>query len=286
MTADRLLAVAVLSLCGVVSFAPYSRGAAREAADFAFFDATLYSGKPDLAVAGLRPLRVVYERELLGGKGRLQEAVGADGVIRRILSSPGTTDIVCLDIERWIRGLGSDDRRPEDRYLEVLRRFRAVDDRRRYGFYGLLPIRDYWRAVASPDSDDFQAWRRENEDFSRLGEAVDVVFPSLYTFYRDPDGWRRYAKAQIEMARTYGKPVYAFLWPVFHDSNRRLGGRYIGDAYWRMELETVHALADGLVIWGGWGKDGRRPWDPEAAWWRVTRAFIDEVSRTRGRSAR
>ena len=84
------------------------------------------------------------------------------------------------------------------------------------------------------------------------------------------------ALAQLNAARAYGKPVYAFLWPRFHDSNRLLGGRYIGDDYWRMELDTARRYADGIVLWGGWDEGRPAQWDENAPWWRVTKGFLQE----------
>ncbi len=265
--------IAALIAAIVITDVPAKEPASGKSVDFQFFDATLFSDKPDLSVYGIRPLRVVYEQEILG-RGSPPDRLPDTEAIRRALSRTGPTTIVCLDIERSFGKNKARISEVEGYYLEIIRRFRVIDSGRQFGLYGIPPVRDYWRALEGPGSDGFRAWRRENSAFTRLGAAVDIVFPSLYTFYRDSDGWRRYAKAQIDMARLYGKPVYVFLWPVYHGSNRHLGGRYIGDAYWRMELETAYRLADGLVIWGGWGEHGRMAWDPDAAWWRVAREFI------------
>ena len=53
---------------------------------------------------------------------------------------------------------------------------------------------------------------QENDQLRPLAGAVDILFPSLYTFYTDQGGWVRYAYAQIAEARrnANGKPVYVF----------------------------------------------------------------------------
>jgi hypothetical protein len=37
-----------------------------------------------------------------------------------------------------------------------------------------------------------------------------------------------------------------------------------------MELELCRRLADGVVIWNS----EKKPWDPDAAWWMETVAFV------------
>jgi hypothetical protein len=71
-------------------------------------------------------------------------------------------------------------------------------------------------------------------------------------------------------ARRYGKPVYPFLWPTYHNSNKKLTGQLVPGDYWRMELELVHQYADGVVLWGGY----KEKWDENAAWWRETQAWL------------
>ena len=104
-----------------------------------------------------------------------------------------------------------------------------------------------------------QSWKDRNKFFASLANHVDVVFPSLYTFYNDQAGWEQYATANIAEARKYNKPVYAFIWPQYHGSNATIGGQHIAGDYWRKQLETVYQYADGVVIWAGWG--WQNDWD-------------------------
>jgi len=99
---------------------------------------------------------------------------------------------------------------------------------------------------------------------------ADVVFPSLYTFYDNQAAWDIYAKGMIEEARRYNKPVYVFLWPEFHVSNILLRGTNIPAKFWRHQLEFCSALADGIVIWGGW----KEKWNETADWWVETKLFM------------
>lgn len=246
------------------------------------FDATLFSGKPDLSSYGLRPLPVIYQGELWKGAKDLHR-VPDDATIRAAVAQiAADATVICIDIEHWpLNGDGDEVARNLEKYTEVIRRFRATGKNYRLGYYGVLPVVDYWRAINDPASSSFKQWQSENEAIAPLAAEVDVLFPSLYTFYTDQEGWRRMAISQIKAAKSYGKPVYVFLWPQFHDSNLLLGGRYIGDDYWRMELETVRRYADGIVIWGGWGDGKPAKWDNEAPWWKVTKSFLKRQNQAR-----
>ena len=123
----------------------------------------------------------------------------------------------------------------------------------------------------------YSTWQAENDRLAPLAKDVDAFFPSLYTFYADRNGWVRYATAQINEARRYGggKPVFVFLAPQYHESNKILGGRFIEPKYWKLQLETASQQADGIVIWGGW-KNGPAEWDEAAPWWKATKEFLRE----------
>jgi hypothetical protein len=165
-----------------------------------------------------------------------------------------------------------------NKYLTLLSRVRQVGFQGPIGYYGVAPIRDYWRATALPDSQPYRAWQSENDQLQPLADAVDVLFPSIYTFYDDQDGWTRYAIANLSEARRLarGKPVYAFLWPQFHESNKTLGGKLIPGKFWASQLQTVAQYADGVVIWGGW----KVMWDEQADWWQATRQFLQSRRQT------
>jgi len=141
----------------------------------------------------------------------------------------------------------------------------------RIGYYGVLPIRDYWVPNRYTKADaDYAAWQAGNRALRKLADHTDVIFPSLYTFYDDPKGWEKYAVANMEEARIYHKPVYPFLWPEYHDSNKSLSGKELPPDLWRRELEISRQYADGIVVWGGYKKD----WREDALWWQETKRFM------------
>jgi hypothetical protein len=152
---------------------------------------------------------------------------------------------------------------------------RKRQPRLRLGMYSLMPMRDYWTPVAFPEKRP--AWESANAFLAPLARAVDFICPSLYTFYDRAHEWGVYAKANIHQARQYGKPVWPFLWMNYHGSNQHLADQFIPADYWRMQLRLCRRIADGIVIWGGWGMAANAPraWDDSAPWWQATKDFAE-----------
>lgn len=248
---------------------------------FRIFDATLYRNKPDLSPHGIEPITVHYG-EMWKSPQRYHE-LPEENTIRELARKPpvGPSPVV-LDVEQWRLRMAPDDEIAESkRKLKALvRMFKLHAPTRQFGFYSLLPLRDYWRAINGPNTPGYREWQRENDGVKVLEPEVDVLFPSLYTFYENQASWRLYAIAQIcEARRISSKPVYAFIWPEYHDSNERLSGTYLPPEYWRMQLEVLRPLADGVVIWGGYDGKNRRPkdWNDRAAWWGQTKEFAKSI---------
>ncbi len=146
------------------------------------------------------------------------------------------------------------------------------------GYFGILPQREYWSFIQPTKMhENLDKLQQRNKKFRALAEHVDVLFPSLYTFYDKPEEWKIYAKGMFEEARQYNKPTYAFIWPIYHSSNATLGDQFIAGAFWRLQLETIYKLGfDGVVIWGG----DKKQWNVSALdtdpsnWWYQTLSFM------------
>ena len=178
-----------------------------------------------------------------------------------------------IDIEHWpLRRSQDEAMQSVANYLTVLQLFKRDAASVQVGYYGLPPIRDYWRAIRGPNDSRYQGWQAENDRLRPIAEQADVMFPSIYTFYPDPDGWLRYAEAQIAEARRLApdKPIVAFLMPIYHPSNDELGGQPIDPDYWLLQLETMRRLADGVVLWA----DQSTEWQG-SDWWETTLEFLD-----------
>lgn len=253
------------------------------AAPFVVYDATLYKGKPDMQTAGLIPLPVIYEgnADPIWVKTDRSKLPSKSSVMKEVKRLAQGHDLICLDYESWpltSTMINLDD--PMSKLLTILQWTREAAPNVKIGFYGVPPISDYWGAVSGRTSNKAIAWLNASAKLAPLAKQVDVIFPSLYTFYTNQEEWEVYAISQITQAKTYGKPVYVFLWPQYHDSNFLLGTRYIPRDYWKRQLEVALKNADGIVIWGGWDiKNNRQAkWDENAEWWHETKAFLAKIN--------
>jgi hypothetical protein len=250
---------------------------------FLVFDSTLYADKPDLSVYGIHPITISYAGKFGGNWHKHQQSLPDKESVQRVAREAETKGShAVLDIEHWpLKGESSQVQESLSKYMTVLQWFKEAAPGLSVGYYGAPPLRDYWRAIRPPTSKEWRSYADDNDRLQPLAGAVDILVPSLYTFYTDQGGWVRYAYGNIAEARrcANGKPVYVFLWPQYHDSNRKLAGTYLPDDYWRLELETAKQYADGIILWGGWGSNNRpAKWDDNAGWWKVTKDFMKTVA--------
>ena len=278
MRFDLLGALALwLSLAG----ATFTAHAGESERCFRVFDATAYQAKPDLSRYGIEPAHVIYGVRQLWLNQRVPERLAAlpgrlavQDAIRKVPSGQSGPPLIVLEVEHWPnRGSDAEVSASIDKYVTLAEWAKADAGAGIVSFYGVPPLRDYWRAIQDPTAAEHRQWQAENDRFRRLAAVVDAFTPSLYTFYDDIDGWRRYAVANVEEARRLAqdKPVYPFIWPQYHNSNRRLDGRYLSGEFWTQQLRTLETVADGVVIRAG----GPGAWQENAAWWAATRAFIE-----------
>jgi len=248
---------------------------------FPVFDATNYRNKPSRKALGLQRIYVLYAWRMWKDSQRdRNEPIEAQ--VRQAARKIPDDTLVCLDIENWSVKKSDQITHESIRKLkQVITWVRQEKPSVKLGYYGLMPVTEYWRSIQDPKSSKYQQWAAWNKRMEELAKHVDVIFPSLYTYYPDQRGWERYAIANIKQARRYGKPVYVFLWPQYHDSNKKIyakghwtsGFGYFDSAYWRRELELCAQHADGIVIWGG----NKQRWNDAAGWWQETGRFLEVI---------
>lgn len=272
-------AIAMLLVLGQIDSAQ-AQAAADSRPCFRVFDASGFKGKPDLSRYGIEPATVIYAgNHFWPGKQnmeRLPERSAVRFTIERWITSRGPLPpLTVLDVEHW-----PDTGDPVvvaesvEKYLTLLRWVKEDLGSSPVGYYGIPPLRDFWRATTGESSELYKQWQAENDRFVRLADAVEVFTPSLYTFYDNQKSWEQYALANVRETRRLarGKPVYPFIWPHYHDSSKVKG--YVSKEYWALQLRTLETVADGVVIWAG-----QEVWDPQAGWWQATREFIESSPR-------
>jgi hypothetical protein len=250
---------------------------AATATTFQARDAMRQINKPDLSVYGLRKVTVAYESSLWpAGASRSQPDPNyiAKYYIPKIRNS--NPDAIIIDIEVWRITTTSTSAEISafiTKFKKVISVFRTHMPNTKIGIYMWMPERNWLAPCGEPEkrASRTAAWHRRNLKLQPLADAVDIIIPTLYTFYNDPASiacWPNYAKANIAEARIYGKPVWPFLWMKY----REIGG-WIPSTFWRKQLETVYSLADGFVIWSKAGDD---TWSSTAPWWVQTKDFLDD----------
>ncbi len=236
---------------------------------FRMFEAMLYRDRPTSQQMGFERVRVIYAVELWQPGQSRDEPIEAQ--VRAVARKIPKGSFVSVDIEHWdVAG----ERASENirKLIQVITWLRQENPTLVLGYYGLLPIREYWKAIRGPGHASYRQWIENNKRLEELAEHVDALFPSLYTFYPDQDGWERYAIANLKQARRFNKPVYPFVWPQYHPSNKKLKHQYVSGAYWARQLRVCRRHADGLVIWGGW----KQAWNDQAPWWQETVRFLKQ----------
>ncbi|TRD11414.1 hypothetical protein FGU71_05790 [Erythrobacter insulae] len=251
-----------------------------QTAKFKVFDELLYPNKPDLAQFGISPIHII-DRGIWPKDTSHFEDPDPELVAKKLASLPDDGTPVVMDFEFYSFSEGQAKASEAVQGLsKIAATFHQADKDRAIGFYGYMPVRDYWRAVKPKISKAYKSWQDENSMSAALAPDVDFLAPSIYTFYNSPSDWRDYALAQISEARRISdKPVYAFLWPNFHDQGIRKQPPPIPPEFWRLQLDTMASVADGIVLWGGWdfGKWKSMPWNDEAPWWIETRKFLETL---------
>jgi hypothetical protein len=241
-------------------------------------DATRYRENPNLAPYGVKNIVVVYESSMWP-RGADRSEPDTKYIARNVLPQlrKQKPDVVVIDIERWYFKYGmtaTEITANINKYKKVIATFRSALPDTKLGLYSMLPERN-WNAICGDPkkaATRSAAWHSRNLKLQPLADAVDIIFPSLYTIYPDQksnDCWASYAKANIAEAKMYGKPVWPFLW-----MKNKVGNTWVSTGLWRQMLETVHEHADGVVLWSM--ASARDKWSWSAPWWKETTRFLKQ----------
>ena len=246
-----------------LALATHSALAAEKKKDFLLFDALLHRGKPNLSRLGITacpPIANIWR------KGANRDLIDELGLKIELNNLRQDTPYFFIDIENWpILRVSREERKASiSKLIRVAEIAREKLPNSKFGFYGIPPGITYWPLVDHRPT-EYSDWISANEDMMALAEKVDVIMPSLYTFYKDEKGWLTYAKATIDACKKFNKPIYPFLWFEYHDSNFLLRNHEIDTDYWNMQLQFCYDNCNGLILWGG----SQRNWSESAAWWKA-----------------
>ena len=254
-------------------------GMPANAADFVARDATRFKENPDLAPYGLKDIVVAYESSLWpAGASKTNPDLNHIRNVYIPKIKGKNPDAVIIDIEHykftstmtaaeWTANI--------NKLKSVVGVFRQQMPGVKIGYYLIMPERNWLAPCGDPKkvASRTASWHQRNLKFQPLADVVDIIVPSLYTFYLDSASvacWPKYAQANIAEARTFNKPVWVFLWPKLHTDNTK----WLPRSLWRTELETVYAHADGMAIWSM--ASSPDTWSWTAPWWVETADFLKD----------
>lgn len=238
---------------------------------FRIFNSMIYAAMPNLQLLGMP--RLLSTGSLWRPKVPHSQ-VDPEGIAAAVRALVGRTNDFYFDLEEWPLSNVA----PEmisaniDKLAQVAAIARRSAPTLKFGFYDMVPRGTYWPLVLKK-ADELAQWHNLNQRSGVIAANVDYAFPSLYTFYDNLPEWQAAARGVLQEARQYGKPVYPFLWPQYHDSNAAFKGTYVPREFWRQQLETCRDHADGFVLWGGY----KERWDENAPWWQEVRKMAAEM---------
>jgi hypothetical protein len=124
------------------------------------------------------------------------------------------------------------------------------------GLYGVQPFRrDYWGISGKTAAQIDGSHATDIELWQHIEPYVDFYVASIYVFYDNPDSVF-YMAANVEenfvRTRRFGnKPVFAYTWLRYHDSNAKLKGQelapYLVEA---MAIVPFFSGSKNVVLWG------------------------------------
>jgi len=228
---------------------------------FTIYDNLFYRGKPNTVQEGLVASDILYEDRIWPrgeNYGVLPERGSFETLVRSHSTNPGP---LVLDIEKLpLRGSLDVARHNQEILAKLADWAHEAAPGKVIGFYGTSTLSH----IAPSDL----PYARE------LARHVDAFFPPMYTFDDDRAAWEKRAELSAAEAHALGpeKPVYFYLWPQYHDGTPKQF-QFIDGAYWKLQLETAHHYANGIVLWS----PSRYGWDDATGWWSVTRMFANAL---------
>lgn len=244
----------------------YTIGIAQEKPNFPIFDAILCKNKPDLSIYGFRKFNLIYEDGVISTNYHDKDArspnrrfldskkiIAAGNLSRRSVTVP-----TCLDVEHWNLSDPSLRDSSTSKYVSLIKSYRKIDPKSLVSVY-------HYGAISEP-----------------IYNVSNVVYPSYYTFEANINVWIGMVDNSMKVikARSKRRPVYAFIWPQYSPNPKSpsLGYKFLDRKIWRLELEKLYKLCDGIVIWSHYidDKGNQVNFDVNMPWFQETLQFMKD----------
>lgn len=243
--------------------------------DFLLFHLVRYRNTPVDLMPYLHPTKIANEKMLLD-----QDGFPNSHAIEAFAKTCPPHVPVTLDLESWPYWPDAKLTNTIDNFLMVIGSFKRVNTSSPIGFYGVPPKQIYqWKSIDPADNPKrFATWKKISDSLGRVAQHVDIFLPSFYAYDPDTASWRKMVDMTISAIKRYhqSKPIYAYIWPQYHQGSTPNSLQFIDTAIWRYELEILYNRVDGCIIWTS-NKDSNGniiSWDPNMLWWQTTKSFL------------
>lgn len=243
--------------------------------EFILYHLVRYNNTPSSLMPYLHPTKIANESMLLNADGSPDISA-----IQNFARTCKDRIPVTLDLETWPYYPQEELDKTIENFLTVIKAFRHVNTHSPIGFYGVPPKQAYeWKnidPVNNPSGN--RNWLKINDALAPVAGHVELFLPSFYAYDPDTTSWRKMVDATVKAIKKYkpDRPVYAYIWPQYHQGASPHQLQYIDTAIWRYQLEILYDRVDGCIVWtSNKASDGSRiSWDPDMPWWQTTKNFL------------
>lgn len=239
--------------------------------DFKIFNALSFKETPNLIEYGFSEINMIYEDDVITTNSNYKKGEFEWRYIdhKKILRESNKSKLnkknvpTVLDVEYWGSRLyrSSTKKRAEDIFVQLLNEFRENDSK------SMVSVFHY--GVFS----------------KRILDASNVVYPCFYTHSEDRKEWLNMVKYNLNKLRKMNNrnvPVYVFIWPQYNPvpSKHNLGFSFVDVDFWRLQLETLYPLCDGIVIWSHYrdAKGENIYFEESMPWFQETLKFMKKYN--------
>jgi len=239
----------------------------QERKDFKIFNALLFKETPDLQKYGFSDINMIYEDGVISTNYHKKKGdfdwrfIDLKKVEKESSKSKNNINIpTVLDVEYWGHLLYNPNtkEKAEDEFIQLIRLYRSNDPN------SLVSVFHYG-AISE-----------------RIYNASSVVYPCYYTHGKDRDTWISMVKNGINQIKKRGEklPIYVFIWPQYNPipSKHDLGYKFIESEFWKLQLETLYPLCDGVIIWSHYRDENGKDiyFNKDMPWFKETVKFINK----------
>lgn len=237
----------------------------QEEKDFKVFNALLFKNTPDLSEFGFSKINLIYEDGVISTNYRRQKGdvnwrfIDLKKILSESNKSKRNSDVpTCLDVEYWGARLYNPNtiKAAEDIFVELINLYRSNDTN------SLVSVFHYGTIS------------------EKIYNASNIVYPCFYTHSADKQEWLNMVRYWMNIIKKRDRkmPVYVFIWPQYNPvpSRHNLGYTFVDKDFWRLQLETLYPICDGVVIWSHHrDNDGKEVYfDENMPWFQETLKFM------------